>query len=53
MGLAETARQEDPGESDNNAIPIKNTRMLMLIKDLNEDLAITVEELWIDSRTIR
>ena len=53
MGLAEIARQEDPEESDNNIIPIKNTRMLMVIKDLDEDLAIRVEESWIDSRIIK
>ena len=53
MGLAETARQEDPNESDYDVIPMKNTQMLMLIKDLDENLAIRVEESWIDSHTIR
>ena len=53
MGLAETGRQEDLDRSDNNEIPMRNTHMLMLIKDLDENLAVKVMDSWIESSTIR
>ena len=35
-----------------NVIPTKNTRLIMLTKDLDKSLAIKVEESWIDSNRI-
>ena len=34
------------------ALPIKNTELIMLSKDLNADLALEVEECWINPCSI-